>query len=284
MRTCERAVGVTGDSGAVWRMPELKQWREWTVQCALGLCAAETRAELRAFVSLRFRHYARKCCFLTNADDPVQLFPSPADAWHLFESRLRLHQSPAGKSYKQWLLARGGEGADRALMESGVSLLVRDVVREYLRREHMPRTFGSLEQPVPGLTGEAVSLRELLPGDADTAATVEQRELDALAETCARDVMDRLSRREQVALLARETGRSITDPAVLQAAGCGKSELSRAYHKALETLASHVRSRFRQEDREHCAAIACATLEWVKALLSPEISWESGAAQSFKEV
>ena len=265
-------------------MPELKQWREWAAQCALGLCAAETRAELRAFVSLRFRHYARKCCFLTNADDPMQLFPSSIDAWHLFESRLRLQQTRAGKSYKQWLLARGGEGADRALMESGVSLLVRDVVREYLRREHMPPAFASLEKPVAGLTGEAVSLRELLPGGSDTTATVEGRELERLSAACARDVAGRLAHRERIALLARETGRAITDPAVLRAAGCGKSELSRAYRKALQTIAGHVRSRFRQEDREHCAAIACATLERVKALLLPEISWESGAAQSFNEV
>jgi len=265
-------------------MPDLKQWREWTAQCALGLCAAETRADLRAFVSLRFRHCARKCCFLTNADDPVQLFPSPADAWHLFESRLRLHQTRAGKSYKQWLLARDGAGADRASMESGVSLLVRDVVREYLRREHMPRTFAALEQPVAGLTGEAVSLRELLPGDADTAAAVEQRELDALADTCARDLMVRLSRREQVALLARETGRSITDQAVLQAAGCGKSELSRAYHKALQSIAAHVRSRFRGEDPEGAAAIACATLAQLKILLSRDFSWEPELAHPFSKV
>ncbi len=265
-------------------MPELRQWREWTARCALGLCGSATRAELRAFVSARFRHYARKCCFLTNADDPVQLFPSGVDAWHLFETRLRLRQTRAGKSYKQWLLARDGEGADRASMESGVSLLVRDVVREFLRREHMPRTFAALEQPVPGVTGEAVSLRELLPGDADTAATVEQRERDALAATCARDVRERLSRREQVALLAREAGRSITDPAVLRAAGCGKSELSRAYHKALQSLAGHVRSRFRQEDREGCAAIACATLEQLNNLLARDFSWEQEATHPFNKV
>ena len=265
-------------------MPELSQWREWAMQCALGLCEASTRLELRAFVSSRFRYYARKCGFLTHADDPAQLFVSPDDAWHLFESRLRLRQTRAGKVYKQWLLARAGEWTDCPLVESGVTLLVRDVVREHLRYEHMPQAFGSLEQPLPGMTGEPVSLRELLPGDADTALTVEQREIETLGASCSRDVYDRLSHRERVALLAREAGRSITDPVVLRTADCGKSELSRAYHKALDVVASTVRRRFAQDDREVCAAIACATLESVKLLLMHEIVWESDSAKSFNTV
>ena len=241
-------------------MPEVQYWREWRRHCALGLCGDGVRNELTGFVATRFQYYVRKCAHLTNADSPVQLIPQAADAWHLFETAVRIRNTRTGKSYKQWLFARcrAGEG-DSVALDGGVSLLVRDVVRDYLRREHSPRIMASIDRPLCNKEGSTLSLHELLPDPAGGDA-VEQREIKRLAESCARDIIRRLAKNERVALAARAYGVPLSDLKVLAAADCGKSALAEAYSRGLRHIADYVNERFANEDRATRAELAIATL------------------------
>ena len=262
-------------------------WAVWRRKCALDLCPADTQSALRAFAEARFHRYVCAYARDTNASNPRALTPDPREAWHWFETHLRLRNTREGKSYKEWLLART-EADGRLTLDSiqaGATLLMRDVVREYLRREFSPRTMVPLDAPAEtSPDGLSTCLQELLPGPLSTPDDVATRELKSMAASEAGHVFDALSRRERVALLAREIGVSLAHPAVTELAACGKSVLSTAYHSALQTVAGHVRARHPQDDRETMAALSVRIFEEVKVRV---LSWgrsENACARLFSIV
>ncbi len=186
------------------------------------------------------------------------------------ELQVGMNRRRDGKSYKDWLFARGTDpaapgGPTLPALESGVSLLLRDVVRERLRRERAPARVRSLQEPVAGTGGaEAVTLEDLLPGGFDTAGEVERRDVERLADRLAEAVSAALSRRERVALLTRERGLSCAHPAVLKAAGCGKTALAEAAHSALRAVAGQVQRAIPREPASARAALSVAVFEAVR--------------------
>ncbi len=242
-----------------------EHWARWTGACALGLCPGTTQATLRAFVDRHFRRYVNAYASRTAVRIPAALYLSPADAWHRFETWLCLRATRQGKTYKQWLLAHAAD-AETLHLERAATLLVRDVVREHLRREVSPVFMRSLDEPAGSPDGTtAVSLHELIP-DRTPAPTVDIMDVEAEADAA----FGCLSRRQRVALLARELGLALSQPAVLAAAECGKSMLCVAYESALQAVAAFVRSRFPGEPRPSQADLAVRLFE---VLRSRVVSW-----------
>jgi hypothetical protein len=249
-------------------MQTLANWQEWKDKCALALCAEDTRRQLPGFVHSRFSHFAQAYAGTTNAGSAAGLIPSSGEAWHRFETHFQIHDSPGGKKYKEWLFARmeaRGYSAQESV-EAGATMLLRDVVREYLRREHSSRRMISISHGAGGSCheGMTLSVEELLPGTLDTARAVEDRELEAMACTDAAGAFARLDRRERIALLAHEAGMSLAHPEALKAAGCGRSALTAAFHSALTGIAAYTREYHPREGKAVQAALACLLFENVR--------------------
>ncbi len=260
-------------------MAEWSHWQEWYRKCALAVCEAETRIALQRFADVRWRRYATVCAGKLLPQGNRFAVPAPDDAWHDFETMVRLRSTRRGKAYKHWLFARiSSQSGQQALdaIQGGASLIIRDVVRERFRREMPRRQTVSLNAPPPDAPVGTPPLQELLPSPVQPLEDVQQRDLDTLAAATAAWVCRRvLSRRSRIAMLAREWGIPSTHPAVRDAAGCGKSVLYTAYHEALQSIAETVNARFRRDDRETRATLAVATLRALKPEL---ISWAKSEA------
>jgi len=253
-------------------MPALNQWTNWKTLCALGLCDQDTQAALHGFAYARYRHFAA-AAGLSPMHDLASLTPVPAQAWHWFETYLRLHTNRAGKCYKDWLFARcGGEGGlSIDAIQGGASLLMRDVVRERIRREFPGKMMVAFDAPFPGVAGARLpGLDELLAdtGCPDAAETVARRELGTMAAAEAQAAMASMNHRQRVALLARELGYSLVHAEVLAVAGCGKSVLNTAYHDALLGVAGHVRSRYPREAQSTLASLAILVFDRIRQLVT----------------
>lgn len=254
----------------------LDHWRRWMEACALGLCPADTRAALEHFVTARFRRYIEIYAHRTAVDRPDALMPAPGDAWQAFETWIRLRNTRQGKTYKLWLLAHANHPAalDQQRIESAATLLVRDAVREYLRRESSPAFMVSLDRtPGPVDAPDGASLHDLIPDPSPARSSAEALDLERMAATETPRALESMPTRERVACLARELGLPLSHPDVVQAAGCGKSSLSNAYAEALQSLARHVRTRFPKEDRSTQADLAIRLLGMLRTALK---AWGQG--------
>lgn len=265
-------------------MAGLAHWTEWKLKCALGLCEPATRCELKEFARARFLHYAGIYYNSIGAEDAKPLIPDADEAWHLFETHLCLTDSRAGKSYKEWLFssARMVRETELDSVQGGATLIMRDVVRERLRREYAPRWIASLDAPVGvALEGHPLTLGDLLPARRDSANDPESDELLNLAAADADGALATLGRRERIALLANALGLSLAHPSVVSAGACSKSSINAAFHAALVGLASHVRLMHPRESREVQATLACLVFEEAQRRI---ICWgklENGCAQLF---
>ncbi len=269
-------------------MADWRHWQDWRRYCSLAACDIEAREALCEFAAMRWRRYAIIYSGITNPRVVVALTPTADMAWHAFETMLRLRHTRRGKSYKQWLFARiarnGGAGEALDTVQSGASLLMRDVVRDHFRRE-MPRAGTlSLEEPSHGVSGQALSLGELLPSADDVCELAQQRDIERLGGLTAESLLDgMLPRRCKIAMLARETGWSLAHPMILKVAGCRKSVLNSAYHDGLHWIAEAVNNRFAKDDRSTRAALAVATLRAVKTKLIEWAKLESSLSGFFRK-
>jgi hypothetical protein len=234
-------------------MPTLDQWCEWHTQCAAARCQASTREALRLFGWARFKHYAVICggpAITTGA------LPDAAGCWHLMETRLATGRTRQDKRYKDWLFDRaGGTTATLDAVQGGASLLLRDVVRDFLRREGPRARHLSLDAPM-GEGAGALSLAELLPDSPDT--TMEERDLGRLAHPLAQAFFDRLSSRDRLVVLARHLGVPLYHPAVESLAGVRKSRVATLWQDVFRRLAAWVDQE--QEGEEHSARLAICLL------------------------
>ena len=252
-------------------MTKVDHWLAWREKCAAALCPEEARAAFFSFAQSRFVRYLVSYRKSTNVNLVRALLPEPSQSWHLFETYLAIRNTREGKAYKQWLFARA-EGMDDFLkgLESGASLLMRDVVREYLRRECSSRRMVSLNQPMGTKAGETVTLDELLPGSSDESHSIELRDLEDVAGKESGEICGTMPRREKITLLAHSLRLSLKDPAVLAAAGRGKSVLHTAFRDALVHIAAHIRRKFSGEPRDVQALLSIYAFKAVKKAI---LSW-----------
>ncbi len=250
-------------------------WREWKMLCALDLCSKSAVDHLLRFGVRRFRRYVNRV-HGHRSDSRSAPMLDARDAWHRFEVYLAVNKSRAGKRYKDWLFNRARHESVRweQVVEAGATLLMRDVVRDYLRREHAAPWMRSLQEPLCNVQGYKVTLEDLLPGTFDPSCEVEKREVEAMAERLASDLLPELSLREQIAIFARASGIPVSDPDILNAAGCGKSVLNESYHSAFHKLAGHVRETTPDASPEECTAFAVMTHERLKDAIISKIGSE----------
>lgn len=259
----------------VTEMLKADHWMEWKQTCALDLCGAAAQAELKAFVHRRFRRYISGYLPPSPAWQECAPAIEPGEAWHWFETYFQLNRRRSGKRYKDWLFARVNASAPALeCIESGASLLLRDVVRDRLRKEHPHPRARALAEPSSGRAG-ALTLEELLPCASDTAGEVAQRDLEALADRLADAVLGEFTTRERLAVVVRERGLSCANPDVLKRAGCGKTALAEAHPAALKKIAGHARKACPGESAEALAALAVALFDAVRFRL---MDWAKTAA------
>jgi hypothetical protein len=247
--------------------PSFQHWQEWRELCALGRCAPETQACLEHFAQARFQLLVARYAHRTGVEEVRSLTAAmkPRDSWHLLESRFVANRTRRGKSYKDWLFARLRNSPDRPLdvVQGGATLIMRDAVREHLRREFAPPRTRSLDQPVRSAAGTPVTLAELLPDEQHVAEQAAQREYLRLAEAQAEAVFEESSRRERALLLARGLGISFNSSALEELLGRKKSVLSQAYRRFVEGLAARIRRLYPEEDGQALLTLSCMTLEEV---------------------
>lgn len=249
-------------------MATLEDWLQWKQLCALALCRPMTQSALRDLVGRRFRQYVAGYASGPGSGTALE----PRDAWHGFETYFQLHRTRQGKGYKEWLFARGPDpaadpAAALAAVESGVSLLLRNVVREHLRQERPSWRCLSTQESALGPDGPGLTLDELLPGPSDTLAEVERRELERLGQALVADCLDQLSIRERIALLARELGLSCRHAGAQQAAGCDRTALAQAFPAALKKIARQVAGAHPGESRGFLAALTLQVFQAVREAL-----------------
>lgn len=237
-------------------------WLEWKRVCALGGCSDPARDHLQRFAHHRFLRCVERLRGgrWSGVVGRLQQDIQPSEAWHLFESHLEIRNTRGGKRYKDWLFARlaGSEDAPQAVLEGGASLIIRDVVREHLRREWQAGGHLSLEAPVRyGDDGEGPTLRDLLPATEDALGVVARREYTALAAALAERTFDALPLRTRVSVLAKTLELNLHDPRVLTAAQCGKSVLNEQYATYRRELRARVECEFADEDHAGRVFILC---------------------------
>jgi len=250
-------------------MTEYGAWREWHLRCALDLCSQSVSRELAGFALARFHKYARRYAARTNNEAAGLAQVGEREAWHRFETHLLIRNTREGKAYKEWLMARGTDSdpARRELIESGASLIIREVVRECIRTECSPATAVSLDAPFPGSGSGSAPFIEFLPGGIDPSETAALREMEILARRHASEILAQIDRREKAALLARASKKSFGAPEVRKAAGCGKSRLKEIYSELVEKITAKLRSEHRNEDRETLLQLTLLTFQALSEMI-----------------
>lgn len=263
---------------------QIKHWFEWKRTCALGLCSTDTQSILRQFAHARFRYYTEKFLHRTNLRTPAALSIEERQAWHLFESHLELKTTRAGKAYKIWLLSRANEDGPRAVqaLESGASLILRDVVREFMRKELSPPRTVSLARPLNDDFARPMTIADLLPGETSPASKVEMREYSELADGHAGAAFDDMQRRERIAVFCRSMGISLAHHVVTEIAGCRKSSLSNSYRDAITRIASHLQHKYVKEDSDSVKTLTLMTIQVVKERVVVWAKLEKSCARLFK--
>jgi hypothetical protein len=246
----------------------MSSWAEWKERCAAALCADETRHQLETFVTAHFNRRVQAYTHRSTSDGRIASIPA-IECMHRLESSMVINRNGQGKAYKDWLFARAANGQALEALESGVVLLIRDVVREYLRREHSPSFMISLND---SLTSDphGLTIEDLIPCDTDPSEEASLRELEQLASWHAQQWDEELDHRERIALLAREMGLSLAHPEVEHAAGCRKSVLNDAHQKMCERVVSDLRNKYQNEDGHALKILTIRTLTALAALIKTQ--------------
>jgi len=214
---------------------EMAAWRNWKDLCALALISNTERIQLQQVISDRFRSMVRKVNL--HGRGALTAPPNP-DCAHLFESYCAMHQRRDGKKYKQWLLSRGRQDLDT--VQSGVMLLIRNVVREWVRDSH-PQTAEVSLQHFLGQGATPVTLEELLPDTKSETRTAEQSEW---IEETIRNEVESLEAVERAVLLIRARGSVFSAAGIREEFGFGKTALHKYHRLLLERWAAEARDLF----------------------------------------
>ncbi len=266
-------------------------WRAWLDHCAIGRCPPDIATELKAFGQHRFAGYLRRYAVGMDRVDGEPDWPDPGDAWHRFETHARTGTQRDGKQYKVWLATRADSMAGEwaRAMESGASLLIRDTVREFLRREHRPRFMQSLDAPLAaqrqtsGPPGSSLTLSDLIPDDQPPQHPLDEQEENQVLDQLAREMLPSLSMREQIAIWARHNHFALSDPDVLNWAQCGKSVMQSSHVHAVQRFCDQIKCQHADESPAYWLRLARKGLARLSELIFLKISPEIETARFFKE-
>jgi hypothetical protein len=254
------------------------EWEEWGERCALAKTGAQARERLTRFLGQRFQSYLQRYARRSLASQAPRRPDGDADCAHLFESWCALRQRRDGKAYKQWLAHRGeGEASD---YESGASLLMRDVVREWLRRECSPRGAISLHAPL-GDAAHGLSLADLLPAPPAPLGPAQEEEWQDWLRQRVPRWLEGLGETGRMAFLARAAGLPFNHPRVIAATQASRSTLHERYRQEVLRIGREVRDFFRDPGGEEGVARSLEALQALSAELGARFSLEAGPVPAF---
>jgi hypothetical protein len=199
-------------------------------------------------------HWARKYAARTNSSAADVTPAGESDVAHLLETHLCIAGARRGKRYKDWLLDHADAG--ECGIGNGVSVLIREVVKERLRREFSHRSMLPIEGHELPTRDDRLDPVELLTAPATPSEAVIRRELENTARAVAVDYLDMLSHGERIVLLCRELSVPVDHPAVHAATGVRKSQVSHCYHRTVRRLAAWLRDQY-PEDDSHVLLFLC---------------------------
>jgi hypothetical protein len=228
---------------------EIKAWHSWREACAFGLLGEEERRWLRKIVGDRFRSRVKRL----NAYGAELPMPQDAVCAHLFESWCALHPRRDGKRYKDWLLTRGRRDLDT--LQSGVMLLVRNVVREWVRDAQPDACEVSLDEPITEASG--FTLLQLLP----ERNNGREKDKEDWCRLHAMRVAEEADAVDSVALAVRREGKVFSHPQVKEETGFGKTTLHQRHRNLMETLAAQVKEDFPGMDAPAATGIVLDVLD-----------------------
>ncbi len=235
----------------------LAAWAEWYALCAIARCGDRARAHLHRFAASR----AASCLGRAGRDVRALGSPTPADLWHRFETHLVTDRTRARQPYKEWLFARATSLSGTARLDAiqgGATLILRDVLREWVRREGPSPSAVSLDDPVPG--HEDLHYRDLVVGE-DPREELAVRDEDEAARRLAAEAFGTAPRHTRVALCLRALGRPLFGPFAERLAGCGHTKLAGSVRRFIADLAE---TALRRHPREEAFAIAARAPAWVR--------------------
>lgn len=268
-------------------MTTFDHWCEWKKRCALTDCGPEAQSALMAFGRERWAKYLSS---EGGYGSPEQGELSTKDIWHRFEAWCWTEHIVNGKAYKDWLFKRLAthHGTPLQIVQSGATLLMRDVVREYLRHEGRSRRPGqrkpepSLDESVPGTDG-AVTYGDLLPGELETESLAVLGDYQRLGREGAQAAFGDLSELQRIVLAARGLGLPLSNPEVERIAGRKKSVLSDTVAKLEATIISQVDAKYRTDDEAGRRLLAAITLKELMVLCQePKNSSETWLTELFR--
>ncbi len=255
-------------------------WREWKKMCAAGLCNKESGADLRHFGAARYSLYMRRYGALAGGAE----HQNAEHGWHLLETHAAVGTDRRGKRYKDWLFARADQSPDWvSAVESGASLLMRDAVRENLRREYSPAWMTSIQQPLSGGESSPLTLEDLLPDGVDPSDAVAEREWNELSRVHARETLPQLTECEQVVIWARGEGMTLNDPSLSARTGTSESILYKTHRAAVENICSELKNRYRDTSTACLIRLAGLILQELHRLISEQKSSQKTDSGFFKE-
>ena len=176
-----------------------------------------------------------------------------------------------GKRYKDWLFARAEQGHDwLAMVEAGASMLLRDAVREQLRREHAPKFMVSLQQPMgEGLQGTC-TLEELIPDQVSPTDSTTDWEWQQLALTHAQRCYPTLTETEKLVLWARDQGYTLNDPQLAERGKVSMNVLYRTYRSVVTRISLELKAAYPGESPASLIQLARLVLEQIALRLNSE--------------
>lgn len=244
---------------------------------------------LRNFGSARFAAYMKRYASRTgHRGGGAMRVAEVADGWNLFESHVQISRTRAGKRYKDWLFARARQGGPDdflALMESGASLLMRSVVRLYLRKEHGAHFMASLQAPLGGSDGMGTySLEDLIPdASVHPADEIGEREWRELADRHAGTFFETMDFREVVTLWARTRGINFGDRRLLNWVGCSDSALYKEYRQFVENMGAAIKKFHPDECPEALVRLGLMIHEKLGEMCAQKIFVQKGIPRCFRK-
>ncbi len=248
-------------------MAELENWKMWQERCAAARCTPTAQRDLAGFTFDRFRLYLQKV-------RPSFAPPSAFEAWHAFETHLALGRTRATKAWKAWLFARSGERPTLGCIQGGATLIMRDVVRSYLRHEHHPEWMVSLDAPLDPAEdqqGRATAMEDLLPDSEDPIAEVDAHDRQSLVDQLLVEVNAQLSPREKIVLTVHHAGKTLSHRAVTAATRYAKSSLYNALYQSIQQMADGLKKTLPQESPATRMEVAKGLIEKIAAETEKEL-------------
>ncbi|HMP89233.1 MAG TPA: hypothetical protein PJ991_03480 [Kiritimatiellia bacterium] len=260
-------------------------WLEWRRVCAADLCCDATATMLRRFGASRFYAYMNKVETHSGRGMRRSLLYDVNNAWHLLETHAAIGKTRSGKRYKDWLFDRVGPEVESRIraIEGGATLLMRDVVRQYLRRERGPAFMTSLETKYTEANA-SYSLDEWLPGQVNPLNDMAQREWQEIAWHHARDYYSRLESSERIILWARFNGFSLNDERIARWTKTSASLLYKKHLALIDDLGAWIKNKHPDESSAALLHMCRLMLDNLAELITENIYKEKRAVRFFKKL